>query len=55
MQAALLRMQQQNWDLLEIGGQKGKDWSQSDAKMLQKFLGVFETKFNVQVKLQRMG
>jgi hypothetical protein len=55
MQAGLLRKQQQNWDLLDIGGQKRKDWSQSDAKMLQMFLGVFEDKFNVQVKLQRMG
>jgi hypothetical protein len=55
MQSALLRKQQQNWDLLNVGGQNRKDWSQSDAKMLQMFLGVFEDKFNVQVKLQRLG
>lgn len=48
--------QQKSPAKIDAGGielQKRGDWSRSDAKMLQNFLGVFESTFNVEVKLQR--
>lgn len=48
--------QQKSPAKMDAGGlevQNRGDWSRSDAKLLQKFLSVFESTFNVEVKLQR--
>lgn len=55
IQALRAHQRQQSWEMLNAGrvpAQRPKDWSYSDAKMLQKFLGVLQSRFNVQVKLQ---